>query len=412
MGIDRPSRHGCHPKRSRRPNLDPTIDQILPFIDGLLDKLQIDLEQFELYDEGRWGDGIDPQIQSLSKSMFFGLPLPEKPRDHFQVRLTRYKQRYNPATLLPWALEGARNIEEKINRLGSLLDDLEDIVIAVHDTQVLTRASFSTARQSTSSDTQPPPYSAIDYALQIPEPNTSLGSTSHGAVNPTDVDPNRQGHYLSFKRYLVASLVYREHSHPLPLIEESLGKICDLQLQELRTDVHDELIRRQLIAFGSPGSSSPSIAIPSSLPSCPCFSPTRKKARHALSKLPKSYFGDLISDIVLELERRFPSLKADQGLGIASNFSQCSVSLLRLHSSESFTSCACSESDHAAPLHKDAGLHISTRNQGDRAGLRLYSGAWTKPLPELVDARSSTALSSPPWPAPPNTRAFPFHNLI
>lgn len=80
---------------------------------------------------------------------------------------------------------------------------------------------------------------------------------------------------------------------------QKLLKLSKLHFLELSTDVYDELCRR--MSSGNPDT-------PSALETRDDIHPKRNHARQKLALLSKSRFNDLATDILLEIERRFPEI--------------------------------------------------------------------------------------------------------
>ncbi|KAG0333843.1 component of the polarisome, partial [Podila horticola] len=77
---------------------------------------------------------------------------------------------------------------------------------------------------------------------------------------------------------------------------EKLSRLLQNQLQDLSTDVYDELNRR------TDGAQVPFLAVRDD------YHPKRNQARQKLATLPQNRFKDLASDVYVQLERQFPSL--------------------------------------------------------------------------------------------------------
>jgi hypothetical protein len=106
-------------------------------------------------------------------------------------------------------------------------------------------------------------------------------------------------HYTALKTFLMSPLDSIWGAQPRPNRgQDKLSRLSSVQLQELSTDVFDELIRRG-------ETNSPSYLEPKDY-----FHPKRNQARQKLSTLPRSRFQDLATDVFHELERRFPQFTA------------------------------------------------------------------------------------------------------
>lgn len=91
---------------------------------------------------------------------------------------------------------------------------------------------------------------------------------------------------------------------------DKLTRLTRSQFQELSTDVYDELSRRQDVeSREGPGSSNetlPFLAVRSD------FHPKRNQARQKLATLPSNRFKDLASDVFYEIRRRHPEFEQQQ----------------------------------------------------------------------------------------------------
>ncbi|PGH12450.1 hypothetical protein AJ79_04286 [Helicocarpus griseus UAMH5409] len=85
---------------------------------------------------------------------------------------------------------------------------------------------------------------------------------------------------------------------------DKLLRLSPGQVMELSTDVYDELLRRQASSPGRPGGPRPDV--PPYLPPRQEFHEKRNQARQKLSSLMPPRFKDLATDVLCELERRFP----------------------------------------------------------------------------------------------------------
>ncbi|KAF9313625.1 hypothetical protein BG003_005006 [Podila horticola] len=105
-------------------------------------------------------------------------------------------------------------------------------------------------------------------------------------------------HYESLQRYLLAHILKEKHgvSEQRIAAREKLSRLLQNQLQDLSTDVYDELNRR------TDGAQVPFLAVRDD------YHPKRNQARQKLATLPQNRFKDLASDVYVQLERQFPSL--------------------------------------------------------------------------------------------------------
>ncbi|KAF9942117.1 component of the polarisome [Modicella reniformis] len=105
-------------------------------------------------------------------------------------------------------------------------------------------------------------------------------------------------HYEALQKYLLAHILKEKHgvSEQRIAAREKLSRLLLNQLQDLSTDVYDELKRR------TDGAQVPFLAVRDE------FHPKRNQARQKLATLPQNRFKDLASDVYVQLERQFPQL--------------------------------------------------------------------------------------------------------
>ncbi|OAT09204.1 cell polarity protein [Blastomyces gilchristii SLH14081] len=111
-------------------------------------------------------------------------------------------------------------------------------------------------------------------------------------------------HYTVLKRYLHGQ--GREDPtalHPNKA-RDKLLRLSPSQVMDLSTDVYDELLRRQAVSPNRPGGPRPDV--PPYLPPRQEFHEKRNQARQVLSSLQQPRFRNLATDVLCELERRFP----------------------------------------------------------------------------------------------------------
>ncbi|KAI1315071.1 component of the polarisome [Mortierella claussenii] len=105
-------------------------------------------------------------------------------------------------------------------------------------------------------------------------------------------------HYEALQQYLLAHILKEKHgvSEQRVAAREKLSRLLQNQLQDLSTDVYDELKRR------TDEAQVPFLAVRDD------FHPKRNQARQKLATLPQNRFKDLASDVYVQLERQFPDL--------------------------------------------------------------------------------------------------------
>ncbi|KAG0370049.1 hypothetical protein BC939DRAFT_439854 [Gamsiella multidivaricata] len=141
-------------------------------------------------------------------------------------------------------------------------------------------------------NTKPGGGSSSTSSLQRSNPSSpSAGS----AANAMEIAAR---HYEALQKYLLAHILKEKHgvSEQRIAAREKLSRLLQNQLQDLSTDVYDELKRR------TDGNQTPFLAVRDE------FHPKRNQARQKLATLPQNRFKDLASDVYVQLERQFPSL--------------------------------------------------------------------------------------------------------
>lgn len=144
----------------------------------------------------------------------------------------------------------------------------------------------------------PSHYSRPPYGNQV----ARRGVTGNGADSPTDqeirvhTESTARTHWEAFRRFLSHGI---DSAHPRQnKAREKLTRLSRTQFQELSTDVYDEVQRRT--------NSAGRVA---ALPANTSYHPKRNQAREKLASLHDPRFKDLASDVFFEIERRFPGVR-------------------------------------------------------------------------------------------------------
>ncbi|OAX81126.1 hypothetical protein ACJ72_04538 [Emergomyces africanus] len=148
---------------------------------------------------------------------------------------------------------------------------------------------------------------------QNPSPPSSITSKSRTSDGTLSDQRSRRykmmedmllKHYTVLKRFLHGQ--GREdltESRPNKA-RDKLLRLSPDQVMDLSTDVYDELLRRQAASPSRPGGPRPDV--PPYLPPRQEFHEKRNQARQVLSSLQQTRFRGLATDVLFELERRFP----------------------------------------------------------------------------------------------------------
>ncbi|KFH70808.1 hypothetical protein MVEG_03656 [Podila verticillata NRRL 6337] len=166
--------------------------------------------------------------------------------------------------------------------------------------------SSSPSSLSANRSTSPQPTSPVSPSHANMHINTKSGNGSQQQRSSPSSPVGAQGnvmeiaarHYESLQRYLLAHILKEKHgvSEQRIAAREKLSRLLQNQLQDLSTDVYDELNRR------TDGAQVPFLAVRDD------YHPKRNQARQKLATLPQNRFKDLASDVYVQLERQFPSL--------------------------------------------------------------------------------------------------------
>lgn len=284
-----------------------------------------------------------------------------------QQRMQENQKQKSFLAIAKWATGDAKKFEDKIRALKSLIDGLESISNAAG---VDIRPPTASSSSAPISEDYPPPYSARPRTRRrategaMPSQLTSLPEVS--SSSDVSHDPNHTRHFNALKKYL-ADNPDASGRNVLRRPRDKLAQLSAVQLYELVVDVYDELNRRQ----------TPS-GPPLHLPETPTFHPKRNQARRKLGTLPEPRFHNLVSDVAVELERRYPVLPE--------NFSRPrTASRPRAHSETS------------RPSHS---RHLPITEEHPRPSTSGHKSVTNLPIPLKPSASSSTTK----LPLPDNTQ--------
>jgi hypothetical protein len=196
--------------------------------------------------------------------------------------------------LAKWAICDAKIFAEKVQRLRCLIDDVENILEATG----ITRSPSSPPISTSPADRPPPPRYSTLQIQAFQERNDTVQLPARQPLAHWIDDRSIFQHYAKLKMFLALSI-----DEDTPRLDNTQTRcLSDIQLNELRVDAYDEVMRRRNTRV-----------IPLSPPN-PSYNPTyslvRNQIRSRLSTLSDRGFRDLTFDLVFELERRYPLLKA------------------------------------------------------------------------------------------------------
>ncbi|CZR54022.1 uncharacterized protein PAC_03905 [Phialocephala subalpina] len=294
-----------------RPDVESTITQCVGSIAHLLTEIEVIRRNYEfrppLIPDGTQNEKALPlgaSYNALSKY---------RPAITVRQRIRDNQKQKSYLTIAKWTICDAKRFEEKVKQLRSLIDGLEDISTAAG----ITRLPLISHSASVVPSENPPPYSfrsSVSPQLVPSDPSPSPipphtptePSTSRPATTSILVrDPEVSAHHTAMMRH--CGLSSSIESHPRWRAREKMTRLSNAQFKELRTDIYDEMFRREL-----------SDLTPPSLPPNPEYHPKRNQARQKLSTLPSHRFKDLVIDVLFELEKRFPSLMESNSPGVVS----------------------------------------------------------------------------------------------
>lgn len=284
---------GAHHLRNSihdRPEIEVTVTQAVNSVAFLLAEIEVLRRRYELKPRLLPESSQDEKTHRDSKShgrLF-------RPASHLQQRMKDNQMQKSFLALAKWAVCDAKRFDEKVRRLKNLIDGLEDISKAAGIFQFQASPQTLATTNPSPLGENPPPYS-VEAPLQQDQSKKVVPPVLIDSSFVQDTELMEQ--YMSLKNY-AASL-----DTPTRLrAREKLSRLLDRQFKELRVDVYDELCRRR--QAGTPTS----FLIP-----VDTYHIKRNKAREKLSILPWYRFAHLVTDVVFELERRFPSLENETG---------------------------------------------------------------------------------------------------
>ncbi|KAE8446395.1 hypothetical protein EG329_012000 [Mollisiaceae sp. DMI_Dod_QoI] len=291
-----------------RPDVEATITQCVGSLAHLLTEIEVIRRKYE-FRPPLIPDSTQSDEKVLGSSVSPGALSNIQPAITVRQRIRDNQKQKSCLTIVKWTICDAKRFEEKVKQLKTLIDGLEDISKAAG----LARSPVVCSSDSVAPSESPPPYS---FRSSIPPesspPEQSPPRDSHTLIDPPTStsyivmpqDPEVSAHYTAMMRH--CGLSSSVEGHPRWRAREKMTRLSDSQFKELRTDVYDEMFRRELEGLTPP-----------SLPAHIEYHPKRNQARHKLSMLPSHRFKDLVVDVLFELERRFPSLQGSQAPGVS-----------------------------------------------------------------------------------------------
>jgi protein STE50 len=296
VGLDvEENAHSLNQTFNRR-DIENTITQTIHSIAYVLSEIEVLRGKYDLKPApGAKGDSENSKHLRSWKSfgsLFIASPNPTA----LQQRMQENQRQKSFLAIAKWASVDARKLEEKIRALKSLIDGLESVSKAAG---VPTRPSTAPLGSIMVSDDSPPPYttslrprprrSATEGAVPS-QPMTSRQTLSSAASSASTL----RTHFATMKRYLAE---YPDKPNLLRKSRDKLVRLSEAQIEELIIDIYDELIRRQTLR-----------GIPDHLLETPTFDAKRNQARKRFGALPEPRLQDLVSDLVSEMEKRYPVL--------------------------------------------------------------------------------------------------------
>lgn len=207
-----------------------------------------------------------------------------KPMNALRQRIEDNQKQKSFLSLTKWSMYDAKKFGEKVRRLTTMVDGLEDVCKAAG---VSRSVSVEVQPSLNYSAENPPPYSPTRPPSQV-----ALVPQLQSLV-PRHFNIGLPAQHECLKQHVGFSL--NNESPGRIKRQETLAKLNDTALYELRIDIYDELCRRE------------QQDAPPWLPAVAPNHPDRNQARRKLSQLSPHRFTDLTTDLVFEVERRFPN---------------------------------------------------------------------------------------------------------
>ncbi|KAI9728388.1 MAG: component of the polarisome [Chrysothrix sp. TS-e1954] len=157
----------------------------------------------------------------------------------------------------------------------------------------------------------PPPSPPISVARSSTgtgsgmHPPNGVGHEGGRKYSPQMLEQQLAEHHRVLREYLAQSIREDKTYQPHNRARDKLLRLSPIQFRELSTDVYDELLRREderrVRDPRAPPHNVPRFLLPKQN-----FHPKRNQARQKLSTLAIKKFRELATDVLFELERRFP----------------------------------------------------------------------------------------------------------
>lgn len=292
----------------QRLDIESTITQCVNNIAYLLTEIEVLRRKYELrprlIPDPPQEDNAIRACKSLSTLSDF-----RRPAASLRQRIRDNQKQKSFLAITKWAMCDARKFDEKVKKLKNLVDGLEDISqaagIALSRPPPPPRPQSEVASALTPPTENPPPYSLDPPTAEQSRDRDDAGRTNARRIIPSratvTLDAGILAHHVALKRFNGLAQNASPDTRPWRATDK-LQTLSNIQFQELRTDVYDEMVRRS-------SSASAEDPAPPSLPHIPEFHAKRNQARQKLCTLPLHRFQDLTRDVVSELERRFTSLQ-------------------------------------------------------------------------------------------------------
>lgn len=310
-----------------RREIEKTVTQTIHSVAHILSEIEILRKKYDLKPSA--SGEADKNVRSWKS--FGSLFVASQNPSVLQQRMQENQKQKSFIAIAKWASVDAKKFEEKIRALKSLIDGLESISKAAG----VPVSSPTAPSNSVSVSDDPPPYSARPRARRsATEGAVPLQPTPHQTSDVITAS-KRENYYTIMKKYLAGC------PNSPALIRKSrdkLSRLSEEQMGELIIDIYHDLLRRQ----------QPRDILPH-LPEVPAFHPKRNQARKKFGTLSESRFHDLVSDLVTELEKRYPILLVqDNRSSDSSELQHSTVPKLLNRSSTSAASPSHSRSRSAA----------------------------------------------------------------
>ncbi|KAG9238257.1 prion-inhibition and propagation-domain-containing protein [Amylocarpus encephaloides] len=304
-----------------RPEIQLTVTQAVGSITHLLSDVESLRHKYDVKPDWQAlsaGMDTDNKSQGSISRRLSSLPTSITPLAMSRRRMNDNQKQASFLKLAKWAMSDAKKFEEKVAQLKRIIDSLESV------SRFAERSRQEPPEYSQAIRERPPRYSdgpteepLSAHGLPTTAPQDAFSLPFLPAQSP--LSPPRWSHppwqfsvhYTAFTTYMTG---IAHTTRVNTRAKDMLASLSSVQFSELRTDVYDDLLRRQeyegvhghvfhdLLDRGQEQSHSDVFI--SCLPDRDAYHPKRNLARRRLSSLAPAGFKDLVRDVLAEMDRR------------------------------------------------------------------------------------------------------------